>query len=300
MRGLRTTDLFKQELSHQSTLYHLTAQERKEIQKLLLETLADIKTICNESKIPYMAGGGSVLGAVRHHGYIPWDDDLDLNVERQYISKLLSEIEKKFPEKYAVLEPLTTKNYWSSFIQIQRKGTIMQEYLWQNEKECGIKIDIFVIENTYDSVVLRKLHRLFTDGGLFFLSCYRTFLWRNEFLHLTRENPEARRVIYKKILLGIPYAIAPAFFYKRLQKRMKRCKNNTSKYVVIPSGRGHFGGEIYERKKFCETEEIPFEDTTISVTKDYDQYMKRLYGRDYMQLPPEEKREEHVLYRFQI
>ena len=300
MRGLKTMDLFKQELSHQDKLYHLTDAERAGIQALLLETLEDVKSVCDKYQIPYMAGGGTALGAVRHQGYIPWDDDLDLNVERRYIRRLLDGIEEAYPNKYRILEPMKTEGYLSSFIQVQRKGTVMQEFLWQKEEECGIKMDIFVIENTFDSRIRRFWHRIGTDAGLFFLSCYRTRLWREEFIRLAEDKASARRVIQIKAALGVLYLPAPKFFYGRLQKRMKKCKDSHSKYVVIPTGRGHFGGELYERSAYCDTMDVPFEDTTISITKDYDGYLRRLYGDDYMVLPPEKEREAHVLYGFRM
>lgn len=300
MAGLKTTDLFKQELSHQDYLRHISEEERKQLQRLLLDMFQDIKSVCQKRNIPYMAGGGTVLGAVRHKGYIPWDDDLDLNVERAYVKDLLDGIQEDFGDKYYILEPMTSEGYLSSFIQIQRRGTIMREYQWQKPEECGVKIDIFVIENTYDEKWKRTIHRVSVDGGLLMLSCYRTLLWHKEFLQLTSNHLRGRMVIRLKMLLGLPYCIAPGHFYRQLQRRMMKCKNSDSKYVVIPSGRGHFGGEVYERAGFCSTEEVPFEDTTIAITRDADTYLRRLYGDNYMELPPEQDREEHVLYEFKI
>lgn len=292
---LKTTELFKQELSHQRQLHHITEEESVRLREILLEMLADIQKVCREHQIPYMAGGGTVLGAVRHRGFIPWDDDIDLNVAREYIPRLLAVVREEYGDKYLVVEPVRSEGYLSSFIQIQRRGTVMREYLHQKAEECGIKIDIFVIENTYDSKLLRTIHGLGTDAGLFFLSCYRMFAWRREFLSLTERNPRARMIIRMKSLLGIPYAIAPRAFYTWLQRWMKMCRNTKSRYITIPSGRGHFFGELYERSRYCNTVEMPFENMQISVTKDYDSYMTRLYG-DYRKLPPEDKREKHVLY----
>ena len=300
MRGLKTTELFKQELSHQDHLHHISDEERVQLQQLLLEMFEDIKQVCTKKKIPYMAGGGTVLGAVRHQGYIPWDDDLDLNIERQYVSALLDGIREAYGDKYFILEPLNSRGYLSSFVQIQRQGTIMREYQWQKPNECGVKIDIFVIENTFNRAWRRKWHSITTDAGLFMLSCYRTLLWRKEFLELTQNHSRAKMVIWLKCVIGLPYGIAPKLFYKRLQKRMMCCKDTESKYVAIPSGRGHFAGEIYEREKFCPTREVPFEDTRIAITEDYDSYLRGLYGDNYMELPPQERREEHVLYQFEI
>ena len=295
MAGLETNGILKERLSRKEGIHQLSQEEIEKVKKIVLETTADVVALCDELQIPYMLGGGSALGAVRHQGFIPWDDDMDLNIPRAYIDRLLDAIEDRYPEKYEVEAPLRTPGYLSSFIQIHRCGTVFQEYLVQKKEHCGIKLDIFVIENTYDQAFFRTLHGLRTEAGLFFLSCYRMFAWRKEFRMLAKGDAKASAVMRIKRLMGLPFAIAPKFFYSRVQKRMKSCKNTDSKYVVIPSGRKHFFGEMYERSTFLQTEARAFEGHNFQVTKDYEHYLTNLYG-DYRTLPPEEKREHHVLY----
>ena len=295
MAGLETNGILKERLSRKEGIHQLSQEEIEKVKKIVLETTADVVALCDELQIPYMLGGGSALGAVRHQGFIPWDDDMDLNIPRAYIDRLLDAIEDRYPEKYEVEAPLRTPGYLSSFIQIHRCGTVFQEYLVQKKEHCGIKLDIFVIENTYDQAFFRTLHGLRTEAGLFFLSCYRMFAWRKEFRMLAQGDAKASAVMRIKRLMGLPFAIAPKFFYSRVQKRMKSCKNTDSKYVVIPSGRKHFFGEMYERSTFLQTEARAFEGHNFQVTKDYEHYLTNLYG-DYRTLPPEEKREHHVLY----
>lgn len=295
MAALETNEILKERLSRKKGMHQLTQEETEKIKRIVLETTADVVAICEELDIPYMLGGGSALGAVRHQGFIPWDDDIDLNIPRADIDRLLDEIEDRYPEKYYVEAPLRTPGYLSSFIQIHRRGTVFQEYLVQKKENCGIKIDIFVIENTYDNALLRKLHGVCVQAGLFFLSCYRMFAWRDEFKALAEEDGQAVRVMRIKRMIGAPFALAPRFFYRRVQKCMQRCKNGQSRYVVIPSGRGHFFGELYERKSFMQTQQMQFENHSFLVTQDFHHYLGNLYG-DYMTLPPEEKREHHVIY----
>lgn len=295
MAGLETNEILKERLSRKDGVHQLSQDEIDKIKKIVLETTVDVTALCDELKIPYMLGGGSALGAVRHQGFIPWDDDMDLNIPRAEIDRLLDAIEDRYPEKYEVEAPLRTPGYLSSFIQIHRRGTVFQEYLVQDKNHCGIKLDIFVIENTYDQPLLRTFHGLRTEAGLFFLSCYRMFAWRKEFRALAKGDKKASFVMSVKRLIGLPFAIAPKFFYKRVQNCMKSCKDGTSRYVVIPSGRKHFFGELYERKSFLKTTAYPFEGQQFQVTEDYEHYLRNLYG-DYRTLPPEEKREHHVLY----
>ena len=295
MAGLETNEILKERLSRKDGVHQLSREEIQKIKKIVLEITVDVTALCEELDIPYMLGGGSALGAIRHQGFIPWDDDMDLNIPRADIDRLLDAIEDRYPEKYEVEAPLRTPGYLSSFIQIHRRGTVFQEYLVQDKNHCGIKLDIFVIENTYDQPFLRTLHGLRTEAGLFFLSCYRMFAWRNEFRALAKGDKKASFVMAVKRLMGLPFAIAPKFFYKSVQNCMKSCKNTSSRYVVVPSGRKHFFGELYERASFFNTKKFPFEAYAFEVTRDYENYLRNLYG-DYMTLPPEEKREHHVLY----
>lgn len=299
MAGLETNSILKERLSRKEGVHQLTQDEIEKIKKIVLETTVDVTALCEELDIPYMLGGGSALGAVRHHGFIPWDDDIDLNIPRADIDRLLDAIEDRYPEKYYVEAPLRTPGYLSSFIQIHRRGTVFQEYLVQKKENCGIKLDIFVIENTYDQPLRRKIHGIRTEAGLFFLSCYRMYAWRKEFQALSKGDAAASKVMKVKRILGMPFAIAPEFFYRRVQKCMMSCQNQTSEYITIPSGRKHFFGELYRRASFMQTEKMEFEGHSFYVTKDYPHYLKNLYG-DYMTIPPEEKREHHVLYDLQF
>lgn len=299
MGKLETHQLLKERLSRKEGMHRITDEESKRIKEVIMEITMDVVNLCKELQIPYMLGGGSALGAVRHQGFIPWDDDLDLNIQRKYIDRLLRAIEERYGDKYEIEEPLRTEGYWSSFIQIHRKQTVFREYLSQKEECCGIKIDIFVIENTYDSPILRYIHGIRTDAGLFLLSCCRMFLWREEYMALAKEDASARRTMRIKQLIGMPIALAPRFFYRRVQQCMQACKNESSTYVTIPSGRKHFFGELYERDALLPTVEMEFEGQMLSVTADYEQYLGRLYG-DYRKLPPEEEREQHVLYDLKL
>ena len=78
--ALETTDLFRQDMSRASGLHQITPEEVKKIQQVVYSIAKDLAEICEENNIEYMLGGGSALGAVRHGGFIPWDDDLDINV----------------------------------------------------------------------------------------------------------------------------------------------------------------------------------------------------------------------------
>jgi lipopolysaccharide cholinephosphotransferase len=297
MAFLQTNEMFKRELSHKQ--HRLTNEELVGVKKVVYEILCDVVAVCKEKNIPYMLGGGSALGAVRHKGFIPWDDDIDLNIERKYIDRLLDEIEACYGGKYYVEAPLRTPGYLSSWVMVHKRGTVFREYLVKSELECGIKIDIFVIENTYNGFIRRLWHGIRSEAGLFALSCMRMYLWRGEFLELSRGNRKATAVIAVKGTIGRGFAGRSAYWYEKVQKCLMECKDGNSLYVTIPSGRGHFWGELYRRKEFLQFIDMPFEDLVLSVTADYDHYLRNLYG-EYQTLPPETRREHHVIYEVRV
>lgn len=297
MAILQTNEMFKRELSHKQ--HRLTDEELKGVKRVVYEILCDVIAVCEQHHIPYMLGGGSALGAVRHQGFIPWDDDIDINIERKYINMLLDAIEEQYKDKYYIEAPLRTPGYLSSWVMIHKNGTVFQEYLVKSGQENGIKIDIFIIENTFDNPVRRFWHGICVEAGLFVLSCYRMRLWREEFLELAKGNKKALAVIRIKELIGRCFEKHGKYWYEKVQRCMMKCKDDASTYVTIPSGRGHFWGELYTRKPFLQTIMMQFEDQELPVTADYHHYLRNLYG-DYMTLPPESAREHHIIYRVEF
>ena len=115
MAVLQTNELLKENLSRKNGLHRLTDEETEAIKKVVLEAALDVIALCDENGIPYMLGGGSALGAVRHGGFIPWDDDIDLNIPRKYIPQLIDAIENRYPDKYYIEAPLFTEGYLKLF-----------------------------------------------------------------------------------------------------------------------------------------------------------------------------------------
>ena len=93
MAGLETNEILKERLSRKEGIHQLSQEEIEKIKKIVLEITVDVVALCEEMNIPYMLGGGSALGAIRHQGFIPWDDDMDLNIPRAEIDRLLDAIE---------------------------------------------------------------------------------------------------------------------------------------------------------------------------------------------------------------
>ncbi len=294
---LETMDLFKQQLSKQKELVELSETDLHELQKIELGILKDVKFVCEKYDILCFLGGGTALGAYRHHGFIPWDDDVDININAAQIPLVIKKMQEHFPGKYTYEIPGITEGYLSFFVQIHKRGTVFMEDSYGDPEKKGIKIDIFPIENTYNNRLLRWFHGMGCMGWMFLFSCYRMKLHKKELLQVSHGLDELQKSIRVKAVIGNLIAIAPDFMWKRALKWISKCKNTKSRYVSIPSGRRHFFGELYERKTFCKPVKAKFECETCYITADYKNYLTRLYGEDYMILPEESKREKHLLYR---
>lgn len=297
---LETTELFKKELSRAEGLHELTQEELSGLRRIVRQIAEDLMDLCEQEKIPYVLGGGSCLGAVRHKGMIPWDDDIDLNIPRSQIERLCTLVEERYPDRYRVIRPLVTPGYYSTFYQVQKKNTVFREYRNQTEENCGVKVDLFVYENTPDNRLLRKLHGFLCDGGSFLLSCIRAFRWRKEFMELTEGNDRAKKTMKIKALLGALPSLTPSFWYRRVMGWHRMCRRDTSQYISCPSGRRHYFGELQERRKYWDTKAMAFEQRMAQVPGNYQEYLTGLYGPDYMVPPKADQIEKHVLYELKL
>ena len=296
LQSFNTDTIAKSELSRNDTLYALSEEDISKMQQVLLSMAKDLAAVCEKNDISYLLGGGSALGARRHKGFIPWDDDMDINVRRQDIDRLMQLIEEEYPEKYRVMGPEMTEGFFSSFYEIQRKDSVFREFAYQKDEECGIKIDIYPMENTYNSVLRRLVHGIGTDAGLLLLSCIRIFWHRKEWLALAKDNSKARFLIKAKAAIGAVFYRSRWKWFSRVQRWIRRCKDDNSNCIVMPTGRRHFFGEIFRRDPYCKTCLKPFEDTEFRVSVVNDRYLRQRYGKDYMVIPAEDKRDRHVLY----
>lgn len=266
----------------------------KDYQKQILEITKDVVAFFEKNSIEYSLSGGSILGAIRHKGFIPWDDDIDLNMPRKDYNRMVQLFDSELGDKYYLQTPKKNPELGLMVTQIRKKGTIARrKYDW-NSKECGISIDIYVLENVFDNAVAKFVQK---NLSMMFSYAISSVRFINN-LEIPREiqNLEGREFNYSrsKSIIGRILKIIP------LKKWISwcdywnsACKDNESRLVAIPTGRKHFSGEIYERMNMCVFKKATFETEQFNIPVWAEEYLKMFYG-DYMQIPPVEKREKHV------
>lgn len=274
--------------------FELNNEQLKELQHTLLGMLQDFIAVFEEEGIFYTLSGGSVLGAIRHKGFIPWDDDIDINMPRADFEHLKSIFEDKLGDKYVLCAPEIGEGYGMAHVQIKKKGTVYKAFNELNMKNTGIFIDIFVLESTYDNALRRKLHGYRCLALGYMLTCKKTAEDWDKLKGYLVNNPELMKAYKKKKSFGklLGFVSLDALSSKVIRVYSK-CRDNKSTYVCIPSGRKHYFGEMYKREDMCESLQAVFEGINVRIPKGTETYMNMLYDSNYMRIPPVEDREIH-------
>ncbi|MDD7409785.1 LicD family protein [Fusobacterium gastrosuis] len=246
----------------------------REFQVRLLKMLLEIDNILKKNNIKYFLVGGSVLGAVRHKGFIPWDDDIDIGLYREDFEKLEDILTEQLPESLL---------YYKIGESKYKNSPVGHIYDITKEEEGFEKypvIDFFPIDNVPDSKILRKVQKFFS------LLYHFT---------INRKIPENRGGKIKK-LMQIVLVLSPSIlldFFQEVSKKIITFWNKKETKDICSL----FGMKYYEKeimpKIYIGTPKIhEFEGYNIPIPENWDKYLTHLYG-DYMQLPPENERIPH-------
>ena len=297
--GLKSFSAFKQMAAESNRLYTLTGEDTKKVQQKLLDMMEDVGAYCSSHHLTYVMTGGCALGAVRHQGFIPWDDDIDICMPREDYDRFAAAFAGAFEEKYEVQEIRSCQNYDLNFMKIRLKGTVFCELLDPEPEKAGIFIDIFPIEHVYMSSWKRSLQHLYSDGLQFICSCVRVHSKKAKLLEFA-EDKSVIRMIRLKSAIGALFSFQSLRSWLLLTERfVSRCKEKDSSLISIPVGRGHFKGELYPTDWFYPPKRMDFAGHSFAFPAKTHNYLKQMYG-DYMTIPPEEKREHHSVLAFDL
>ena len=268
------------------TGYNLSESELREVQLIELEMLVEVDRICRQCKIQYCISAGTMLGAVRHGGFIPWDDDADVAFLRPEYEKFRIACETQLDqERFYFQDYRNTKGYRWGYGKLRRKGT---EFIRLNQEfmpyEQGVFIDIMPYDNVPDNYFFRAVNN------------FQCFLYRKTFWSaVARRNEKG----LKRLIFELLYRIPEEKLYRSFDKFILKCDRKPTKRIRIfafPVPGKQFG---YLKTSFENLTEVEFEGVMLMGMKDYETYLRYKYG-DYMTLPPAEKRKVHPVSRLKL
>ncbi len=244
--------------------------ELNERKKLQVEILDDVVSFCEKNNLKYCLAYGTLLGAIRHKGYIPWDDDIDIHMPRPDYDRFLATYRSE-KEHYQVLDHSITKDYTIPFAKVHDTRTIVIEGLY-NKNEYGIYIDIFPIDG------IKEKQQAFESRR------WRRLLNAKKASITGRSPLKNLSIMFTKILL-LPFTTS--YLIGKIQKVVTRNNYNDCEKVSSMCSQLAYK-EIFDKEMFQEYAKVDFEGKKYNAPKDWDTYLKTNYN-NYMQLPPKEK-----------
>ena len=280
-------------------MYEISDTDLKDIQATLQAMIRDIDTFCRKYHITYALCGGSCLGAVRHKGFIPWDDDMDICMPRADYERFIYFFSRECDSDYWVQNIRIDKRYDLHFSKVRKKGTRFEEIYETEPEKAGMFIDIFPIDNTFNHPLLRTLHRACCDGLLLICSCVRIRSKLPALLKYAGQDRQVCRALRVKSAIGACFSFLSVRQWMLLtESAISFCKDHTSQYVIIPSGIRHSFGETYKRAWFFPSRPIRFGKMKLMTLRHPRPYLRRLYG-DFMTLPEEQNRLRHSVLHYE-
>lgn len=248
-----------------------------EIKEVELGVMDYIHNICKEKGINYSLAYGSLLGAVRHRGFIPWDDDLDIALKRDQYDKLYQAILEDNNSIYKAVSRENDSRYPYPFYRVYDSRTVYENNYIQNDIELGICVDIFPFDDYKD--VNKEITKLDMYRRL---SVYTLYGIRN------------KEAGIKNIVRYLMLVVFRLTRVKTWNKKLNDCSRVpvNSEYIDYLMESKKYSTKI-DAKALDEVIECKFEDRVYNIPKDYDHILTTIYGEDYMEIPPLEKRIQH-------
>lgn len=259
------------------------------VQKLILDEFAYIYQYLQEKKMPYYMLGGTLLGAVRHKGFIPWDDDIDIGIPRPQYEQFLREIEDYLPDHLSLQTYSVSEKHHYYFARVVDKRYSLKRKGSLEERNENVWVDIFPLDGMPNNAFVRMIHkfRLLATRAMYHISCF-------EKVNLKRPNrPLSERIVIKFVqITGFGRKSDTRKKLDKLDKLMKKYPIEKSNYVCNFMGQYKFK-EMFPKSYYGNGKLYPFEDYMLMGPEDYDKVLTQMYG-DYMTPPKDADKNAHA------
>lgn len=257
----------------------------EEIKQIQLDIVVKIDEFCRKNGIEYFLDGGTGIGAARHKGYIPWDDDIDISMTRPNYERFIHSF-GGYDEHLSIYAPELDWNYYATYANVCDNRTILFEGVNGHcGQEIGVKVDVFPIDGTMDNYACSVIRHKFLKLVSNIMSRKRrvmSIVWKNN-----KWNYFTCMVV-RTLFCWVSYRSLLKFVHRIATKYPFEISNYA--YDVV--------NPVYKRPVHCHRAtyehyiDVPFEGHMLRTIRDYDTYLTDLFG-DYMQLPPVEQRVGH-------
>ena len=257
-----------------------------ELQRELLKILKWFHGFCVENNLRYYAVGGTLLGAVRHKGFIPWDDDIDIGMPRKDYDKMIEIMKNQDGGSVYKLEtPLENRDFVYQFCKLYDTSTTLIENTRYKTKR-GIYLDIFPLDGIGNTLEESKKN-------------FKAIDKKNNYIMTKVCALSKHRKFYKNLAIILSRCIPFPSWQNTLRKLTQICRSRDyDEYTYVANLVGNWHErEIVKREWMGAPILYKYEDIQIYGPRDADKYLEAVYG-DYMQLPPEEKRQSHHDYLY--
>lgn len=252
----------------------------RKVQDRILEIMKYIDRLCRENGIVYYIMGGTALGAVRHGGFIPWDDDLDIFMTPDQYEKFKTVFERERSPQFVLQEWRTTPDHLE-YAKVRMNGTTFIERQFRERRDLhqGIYVDIMILHKVPENRLTQRL--------VYFESRYVTLYGLSQRGWQPKSTAHALAL---KALKLLPNKWLSARCYKRIYKYDGKTEGFRWCYWITKAS---FRGGLFEEKYFSDPTDIPFEDTMLMGSRHIKEYLSARYG-DYMKLPSEAEQKAAV------
>lgn len=267
------------------------------VRRTELAIFRDFIDVCEKHKLEYFGIAGTGIGAVRHKGFIPWDDDIDIAMPRADFERFLKLAPEELGDRYFVLNGRTNDNFPLMTTHLVKRGTrFVSPGLQGIDCPFGIFLDMFPMDNIADDpkALKRQAWSAWFWNKLLILRCTsRPYLgltgWKRKLAY------GACSVAHGGLKL---FHVSKSFLRRRCETACRKYeKQNTKRMAFLPDTNPYWN--ILDKDGMYPLIKMDFEDFKVAFPKNLDKFLRRQYG-DYMELPPEEKRKTHCPYELQF
>ncbi|MGN0343229.1 MAG: phosphorylcholine transferase LicD [Roseburia sp.] len=265
------------------------SDQLEKVHRAELTIYKEFARICDKHNLPYFFVYGSLIGVVRHQGFIPWDDDLDVGMLREDYDKFMEIAPKELGDRFFLQNLETDPCYHLAFAKVRMNGTrFVEGQISDSDMHLGIYMDIFPFDQLLEGAagvkqvrkvnfwrflsVAKRVKQPQIVGNGFIFSCGRA----------------AWRILYYGMKI---FHVSPKYLDRKLDQASRMGNGSDSRYVTLMCSMPM--ESRMTRADMFPLQEMPFEDLMVKVPANYDEHLTHMYG-DYMQLPPKEKRVNHM------